>query len=56
MFQVCFNEDEIFELPEASNKIFQRNVVDRYKDRPNTTSSDGKLSVLDTLCFAEFSR
>ena len=55
-FRVCLNEDEIFELPEDSNKIFKRNVVDRYIDRPNTTSSGGKFAVLDTLCFAEFSR
>ena len=55
-FRVCLNEDEIFELPEDSNKIFKRNVVDRYIDRPNTTSFGGKFAVLDTLCFAEFSR
>ena len=55
-FRVCLNEDEIFELPEDSNKIFKRNVVDRYIDRPNTTSSGGKFAVLDPLCLAEFSR
>ena len=50
------NKNGIFELPEGSNKIFKRNVVDRYIDRPNKTSSDGKFLVLDALCFAEFSR
>ena len=50
------NKNGIFELPEDSNKIFKRNVVDRYIDRPNKTSSDGKFLVLDALCFAEFSR
>ena len=55
-FRVCLNEDEIFELPEDSNKILKRNVVDRYIDRPNTTSCGGKFEVLETLCFAEFSR
>ena len=54
--RVCLTEDEIFALPEDSNIIFKRNVVDRHIDRLNTTSSGGKFSVLDTLCFAEFSR
>ena len=55
-FRVCLNEDEIFELPEDSNKIFKRNAAYRYIDRSHTTSSDGKFAVLDTLSFAEFSR
>ena len=55
-FQVCLNEDEIFELSEYSNEIFKRNVVDWYIDRTNKTSSGEKFAVLDTLCFAEFSR
>ena len=56
LFRLCLNEDEIFELPEDSNKIFKRNAAYRYIDRPHTTSSDGKFAVLDTLSFAEFSR
>ena len=55
-FQVLLNEDKIFELTEDPNKIFKQNVVDRYIDRPNTTSSGGKFAVVDTLCFADFSR
>ena len=55
-FRVCLYEDEIFELPENSNKIYKRNVVDRYIDRPNITSSGRKLTVFDTLCLDEFSR
>ena len=53
-FRVDLNGDEIFELPENSNKIFKQNVVDRLIDRPNTTNFGGKFSVLDTLCFSEF--
>ena len=52
---LCLNEYEIFELPEDSKKIIRRNAVDRYIDRPNTTSSGGKFAVLDALSFAEFS-
>ena len=55
-FWVCLNEDEVFELPEDSNKIFRQNVVDWYIDCPNTTSSSDKFAVLATICFAEFSR
>ena len=55
-FRVCLKEDEIFELPEDSNKVFKQNIVDRSINRLNTTSSGGKFAVLDTLCFAEFSR
>ena len=55
-FRLCLNEDEIFELPEYSKKIFKRNVVDRYIDRPKTKNSGGQFAVLDTLCFAKFSR
>ena len=55
-FRLCFNEDEIFELPEDSKKIIKRNAIDQYIDRPNTTSFGGKFEVLGTLSFAEFSR
>ena len=52
-FRLCFNEDEIFELPEDSKKIIKRNAADRYIDRPNTTSFGGKFEVLGTLSFAD---
>ena len=55
-FQLCLAEHQISELPEDSKKIFKRNMVDRYIDRPNLTSSSGKFAVLDAFCFAEFSR
>ena len=53
-FRVCLNEDEIFELPSDSNKIFKRNVPDQYIDRPNTISSGSKFAVLDTLFLLSF--
>ena len=37
-------------LPEDSKKIVKRNMVDRYIDQPNLTSSSGKLAVLDAFC------
>ena len=55
-FRLCLAEHEIYELPEDSKKIFKRDMVDRYIDRPNVTSSSGAFAVLDAFCFAEFSR
>ena len=54
-FQLCLAENEISELPKDSKKIFKRNMVDRYIDRKNLTSSSGRFPVLDAFCFAEFS-
>ena len=55
-FQLCLAENEISELPKDSKKIFKRNMVDRYKDRKNLTSSSGKFAILDAFCFAELSQ
>ena len=45
-FRLCLAEHEIYELPEDSKKIFKRDVVDRYIDRPNLTSSSSKFAFL----------
>ena len=45
-FQLCLAELEISELPEDSNKIFKRNMVDLYIDRPNLTNLAASLLVL----------
>ena len=55
-FRLCLAEHEISESPEDSKKIFKQNIVNRYIDRPNLTSSSGKFAVLDAFCFAEFAR
>ena len=36
--------------------MFKQNIVDQYADHPSLTSSRGKFGILDTFCFAEFSR
>ena len=36
-------------------KIFKRNIVDRYIDRPITTSFGDKFGILDTFCFSALS-
>ena len=55
-FQLCLAEHKISELPEDSKKTFKQNMLDRYIDRPNLTSSSGKFAVLDAFCFVEFSQ
>ena len=44
-----------FELPEDPKKLFKRNNVDPYIDRPNLTSSSSNFAILDAFCFGEFS-
>ena len=55
-FRLCLSEKELTELPEDSKKIFKRNMVDRYLDRPSSSSFGGKYSIIDKFCFAEFLR
>ena len=50
-----FRDKESFdELPEDSRDIFQRNMLDRYIDRPDHSFQGGKFAYMDLLCFAEF--
>ena len=47
------NEGEINEIPEDSDDIFKRNMLDRYVERPNKTLPRGKYAICDELCFAQ---
>ena len=53
-YRMCKSKEEIDELPEDSQDVFKRNMIDRYIDRPNLTFKNGKYSIMDGLCFAEF--
>ena len=53
-FHMCKSETELQELPEDSEDVFKRNILDRYLDRPNIMFMKGKFSVLDAMCYAEF--
>ena len=53
-FRICRSKEEIDELPEDSVDIFKRNMIDRYIDRPASTFSNGRYSILDSFCYAEF--
>ena len=53
-FRMMKTEEEIIEMPEDSDEIFKRNMLDRYVDRPNRTFLRGKFSVCNDLCYAQF--
>ena len=55
-YRVCRDENDISEFPEDSTDIFNRNMIDRYIDRPNFRFSSGECAMLDSFCFAEFWR
>ena len=47
-------EEEVKNLPDNSTNIFKRNILDWYIDRPNHSFCEGRCSMLDSFCFAEF--
>ena len=53
-YRIFQNKEEIHELPEDSTDIFQRNMLDRYIDRPDKNFMAGRYSAIDAMCFAEF--
>ena len=53
-YRIFKKEDEIGELPDDSTDIFERNMLDRYLDRPNKFFKGGLYEIVDRLCFAEF--
>ena len=52
-YRIFQNKEEIDELPEDSTNIFQRNMLDRYIDRPDKNFMAGRCSAIDAMCFAE---
>ena len=52
--KILQNEEKLSSLPEDSTNIFKRNNIDRYLVRPSVSFCDGKYSILDSFCFAEF--
>ena len=55
-FRVCLKEEEVSELRENSQDIFQRNMLDHYKDCPNSSFANGKYAIINLMCYAEFLR
>ena len=47
-------KEELDELPDGSTDIFQRNMLDRYTNIPDSHFQNGEYAILENLCFAEF--
>ena len=52
--QVLLSEKELSELPDNSPNISKKCNIDHYMERPNATFCNGKCSILDNFCYAEF--
>ena len=53
-YRIFKKEAEIDKLLDDSTDIFQRNMLDRYFDRPNENFNNGKYKNIDQFCFADF--
>ena len=53
-YKIFKKKGEIDELPDDSTDLFQRNMINRCLDQPTRDSENGKYSIIDELCFAEF--
>ena len=53
-YRIFRKKEELDEPPDDSTDIFQRNMLDRYTDRPDSHFQNGKYAILENLCFAEF--
>ena len=49
-------QKEIGDLPDDSNDIFKRNMLDRYVDSLDESFCNGRCGVLNKFCYAEFFR
>ena len=45
---------KLSKLPDDSSNIFKKSNIDRYMERPSATFCNGKYSILDNFCYAEF--
>ena len=52
--QVLVSEKELSELPDDSSNIFKKSNNDYYLERPSATFLNGKYSILDDFCYAQF--
>ena len=53
-YRIFKTEEEILNLADDETNVFKRNMLDRYLDRPNTSFKNGKFSMIDSICYAEF--
>ena len=48
------DKEDLDELPENSTDIFQRNMLNRYLDWPDSNFEHDEYAQTDNLCFPEF--
>ena len=53
-YRIFRRKEDLDELPDNNTNVFQRNMLDRYLDRPDREFQNGKFAVIDSQCFAEF--
>ena len=54
IFRIFKKKAEIDELAGDGTGNFQRNMLDRYLDRPNENFKNGEYKIIDKRCFAKF--
>ena len=54
--KMLWSQEKISQIPDESEDIFKRNVLDRYMDRPDQLFCNGHYAVLNDFCYAEFLR
>ena len=52
--QVLLSEKELNKLPDNSPNISKKSNINRYMERPSAIFCNGKYSILDNFCYAEF--
>ena len=55
-FRVLRSQKEIGDLPDDSNDILKRNILDRYVDRVDESFCNVQYGVLNKFCYAEYLR
>ena len=53
-YRMFHRKEDLEGVPGDSTDIFQRNMLDRYLDKPDATFKSGKFAYLDSICYAEF--
>ena len=50
------SQQNVSQLPDESEDIFRKNMLDRYMDRPDETLQNVKPALISSLCYVEFLR
>ena len=53
-YRIFQKKCQIDEPPEDSTELFQRNMLDRYLDRPDESFKNGMYREISNMCFSEF--